>query len=222
WAHVFDGAPVAQDSTLITYELRELDALGDRAAAPALELIIYGVETRLGSHPVFLFGDESWKLLDDPISREWLYQSLRTWRKRNGAIILATQSLIELASSGYRELLLESCPGKIWLPNPQLKGELVREAYRKLGLSESELDMLTDAMPQRQYLYTSPAGRRLFDLDLGPLARALCASTGAPAVAAAREVLSRVGQEGFLDEWLRLRGLPNTINREGGTQWLSN
>ena len=222
WAHVFDGAPVGQDSKLITYELRELDALGDRAAAPALELIIYGVETRLGAHPVFLFGDESWKLLDDPISREWLYQSLRTWRKRNGAIILATQSLIELASSGYRELLLESCPGKIWLPNPQLKGELVREAYRKLGLSENELDMLADAVPQRQYLYTSPAGRRLFDLDLGPIARALCASTGAPAVAAAREVLSRVGQEGFLDEWLRLRGLPNTINREGGTQWLMN
>jgi type IV secretory pathway VirB4 component len=222
WAHVFDGAPVEPDNTLMTYELRELDALGDRAAAPALELIIYGVETRLGAHPVFLFGDEGWKLLDDPISREWLYQSLRTWRKRNGAIVLATQSLIELASSGYRELLLESCPGKIWLPNPQLKGELVREAYRKLGLSDNELELLSNALPQRQYLYTSPAGRRLFDLDLGPVARALCASTGAPDVAAARDVLRRVGQEGFLDEWLRLRGLPNTINREGGTQWLSN
>jgi type IV secretion system protein TrbE len=217
WAHVFDGAPINHDNTLITYELRELDALGDRAAAPAIELIIYGVETRLGQRPVFLFGDEGWKLLNDQVSQEWLYQSLRTWRKRNGAIILATQSLVELASSGYRELLLESCPGKVWLPNPQLKSELVREAYCKLGLSPTELDLLSNAVPQRQYLYTSPAGRRLFDLDLGPIARALCASTGAPDVAAAREVLSRVGPDGFVDEWLRMRGHPMSSTRKEET-----
>ena len=111
---------------------------------------------------------------------------------------------------------------KIWLPNPEIKGELVREAYSKLGLSSTDLDLLSNAVPQRQYLYTSAAGRRLFDLDLGPIARALCASTGAPDVAAAREVVNRVGRDGFVDEWLRMRGLRNIVKMEGGTQWLSN
>ena len=210
WSHIFDGEPANHDNTLITYEMRELDALGDRAAAPAMELIIYGVEVGLdGQHPTFLFADESWRLLNDQVSQDWLYQGLRTWRKRNGSIILATQSLVELASSGYRELLLESCPGKIWTPNAEIKGEVVRNAYRSLGLTETELDVIATAIPQREYFWTSPAGRRLFNLDLGPIARALCASTGSPEVAAAREILARVGQNEFLDEWLHNRLAPN-------------
>jgi type IV secretion system protein VirB4 len=221
WSHIFDGEPTDHNNMLVTYEMRELDSLGDRAASPAKELIISGVEAGLGKRHTFVFLDEAWHLLRDKVSQDWLYRGFREFRRRDGALILATQSLVELANSDYCELILESCSGgTIYLPNPQLNGDYVRAAYRKLGLSETELDTIQNAEPQRQYLWKSSAGIRLFDLDLGPIARALCASTGAPAVAAAREVLKRVGQSQFVNEWLRTQGaLPNG---NGATKWIPN
>ncbi len=77
-------------------------------------------------------------MLSDEVSRDWLYDAIRTFRKRNAGITLATQSLTEIAHSPYRDLLLESCPGKIFLPNPEAKGAYVREAYLKLGLASGK------------------------------------------------------------------------------------
>jgi type IV secretory pathway VirB4 component len=220
WSHIFDGEPTNHDNMLVTYEMRELDALGERTAAPATELIIYGVEAGLGSKHTFVPCDEAWRLLSDKVSQDWLHRGLREFRKRDGALILSTQSLVEVANSDYRELILESCSGgTIFLQNPHLKGDYVRKAYRKLGLSETELDTIQNAMPQRQYLWKSSAGIRLFDLDLGPVARALFGSTGTREVAAAREVLKRVGQSEFVNEWLRMRLRPNGTN--GASKWLS-
>jgi len=211
WGHIFDGDPDnfparAAGSAVSVYEMRGLVALGDRAAAPATELILHGCERRMGGTPTFIYVDEAWRMLSDEVSRGWLYDSIRTFRKRNAGIILATQSLTEIANSPYRDLLLESCPGKIFLPNPEAKGAYVREAYLKLGLSEREINIIADAVPRREYYFHSALGRRLFNLNLGPIALALCAATGHRDVNQARELLQRYGREGFLEAWLAARG----------------
>jgi type IV secretion system protein VirB4 len=210
WGHIFDGEAISQganDSSVTVFELRGLVALGERAAAPATELILHGVETAMTGDPVFIICDEAWRLLSDPVSSDWLFEAIRTFRKKNAGITLATQSLTEIANSPYRDLLLESCPGKIFLPNPEARGEYVRTAYLRLGLSERETEIIGDAQPRRQYYFHSSQGRRLFTLDLGPLALALCAATGYRDVAEAREILERCGSAQFLDAWLHARGL---------------
>jgi type IV secretion system protein TrbE len=137
------------------------------------------------------------------------------WVYLGASIILSTQAAIELVKSGYIELLLQNTPVKIWTPSDELKGEHVRESYRKLGLLPTQLDVLCDAVQQRQYLLTYPGRKcRLFDLDLGPIGRALCGSTGSPQVAAARELMARVGQSEFVNEWLQLCG-------HEATRWLN-
>jgi predicted amidohydrolase len=60
-------------------------------------------------------------------------------------------------------------------------------------------------MPRSQYYYTSPLGSRLFNLDLGPIALALCGSTGHPELRRARELLAEGGD--FLEAWLAERNL---------------
>jgi type IV secretion system protein TrbE len=192
------------------YEMRGLVALGERAAAPATELILHGAETAMGSHPTFIYVDEAWRLLSDAVSAEWLFDAIRTFRKRNAGIVLATQSLNEIANSSYRDLLLESCPGKIFLPNPEASGAYVREAYLKLGLSEREIEIIAHAAPRRQYFFHSTQGRRLFTLNLGPIALRLCAATGARDVEAARALIQAYGAEHFLNAWLgRLPAISN-------------
>jgi type IV secretion system protein TrbE len=218
WGHIFDGeeppAPFS-DNAVTVYEMRGLVALGERAAAPATELILHGAEMAMGTHPAFIYVDEAWRMLSDQVSAEWLFDAIRTFRKRNAGIILATQSLTEIASSPYRDLLLESCPGKIFLPNPEAKGAYVREAYRKLSLSEQEIEMIAEAVPRREYFFHSAAGRRLFNLHLGPIALRLCAATGSRDVEAARTLLKTSGPQLFCDAWLgRLSAYTNGVAHE--------
>lgn len=207
WGRIFDGEPAEDDAEnfLSVYEMRGLMALGERAGAPATELVLHAVESRLTGAPTFIFCDEAWRTLNDPVSGEWLYEAIRTFRKRNAGITLATQSLTEIAASSYCNLLLESCPTKVFLPNPEARGEHVRGTYLKLGLSPREIEIIAHARPRSHYYYASPLGKRLFSCDLGPAALALCAATGHPDVKQARELLTQGGD--FLEAWLRTRGL---------------
>jgi len=175
---------------------------GERAAAPATELILHGTEMAMGTHPMFIYVDEAWRMLSDEVSRDWLYDAIRTFRKRNAGITLATQSLTEISNSPYRDLLLESCPGKIFLPNPEAAGAYVREAYLKLGLSEREIEIVARAAPRRQYFFHSVAGRRLFTLNLGPIALRLCAATGSRDAEHARTLLKTSDPDLFCAAWL--------------------
>jgi type IV secretion system protein TrbE len=218
WGHVFDGeaaiSPSLSGGAVIVYEMRGLVPLGERAAAPATELILHAAEMAMGAGPTFIYVDEAWRMLSDKVSAEWLFDAIRTFRKRNAGIILATQSLTEIASSPYCNLLLESCPGKIFLPNSEAQGEYVRNAYHRLGLSEGEIDIIAKAAPRREYFFHAPNGRRLFTLNLGPLALRLCAATGAADVEHAREVLKTYGHDRFCEVWLGNLSAPNGAQEE--------
>jgi type IV secretory pathway VirB4 component len=207
WGHIFDGEPIPGTRNLLTtYEMRHLDMLGERASGPATELIIHDAEVSLGDTPTFVVIDEARWILSSPVSLPWIDRALRTFRKYNAAIILATQSLAEIESTEVRSLLLESTAIKVFLPNRAAACEHVRALYQQLGLSEKEIEIIAAAIPQRDYLCSTEYGTRLFRLDLGPIARALCASTGANDVARARALLAEHGST-FLDAWLHAKGL---------------
>jgi hypothetical protein len=52
----------------------------------------------------------------------------------------------------------------------------MRDIYGAFGLTDAEISLIAGAEMKRDYFYTSPLGRRLFRLDLGPLALALVGS----------------------------------------------
>jgi type IV secretion system protein VirB4 len=201
WGHIFDGQPGSSDDSRVrVYETHGLTALGERAAAPALEWLLHEIERECTGEPMLIFVDEAWRLLNDPVSADWFYGALRTLRKRNAGIVMATQSITEIAASPYCNLLLESCPAKIFPPNPEARGDHVRNSYLKLGLTGRQVEIIARATPRSQYYYTSPLGSRLVNIDLGPIALALCGSTGHPDLRRARELLASGGD--FLQAWL--------------------
>jgi type IV secretion system protein VirB4 len=206
WKHIFDGEPTATANNRVSvYEMRGLVGLGRRASAPAIELILHSIISNIDGSPTWVFCDEFWSLLADEVSSEWLFDAIRTLRKRNAGFVGCTQSLVEITNSPYRDLLLESCPGKILLPNPEARGEYVREAYYKLGLNEHEVAIIAGATPQRHYYYRCPIGSRLFTLALGDVAKAICASTGYQDVQRARAILAESPNGHFTDAWLSER-----------------
>ena len=66
--------------------------------------------------------------------------------------------------------LLESCPTKILLPNAEARSQNSSAAYRQMGLSDRQIEILSFAIPKRNYYYMSALGQRLFDVGLGPTA----------------------------------------------------
>jgi len=120
--------------------------------------------------------------------------------------VLATQSLSEIANSPYRDVLLESCPTKLYLPNAEALNPQTRELYRKFGLSDRQTDIIAEATPKRDYYYVSPLGRRLFQFAVGPAALAFIGAGSKEDVLAARRLIAQHGER-WRVEWLRTRGL---------------
>ena len=63
--------------------------------------------------------DEAWRYLKDPAVLSYLAEAAKTWRKKNAALIMATQSAVDVTSTPEAAGLLESMPTKVFLANPQ-------------------------------------------------------------------------------------------------------
>ena len=79
--------------------------------------------------------DEAWRYLQDPAVLNYLAEAAKTWRKKNAALILATQSAVDVTATPGAAALLESIPTKLFLANPELP-DAVGALFR---LNESEL-----------------------------------------------------------------------------------
>jgi type IV secretion system protein VirB4 len=184
----------------------------DRALVPVLLYLFHRVEQRLEQgRPSLLVIEEAWLPLMKGIFAARIRQWLLTLRKQNAAVVLATQSLAQLYESPNRAVLLESCPTRILLPNPEAATPGQIGLYRDLGLNDTEIDLLARARRKRDYYFKSPRGSRLFELGLGPLALAFVGTpegaTQAEAIAEARPLIARHGAA-WPREWLLRRGVP--------------
>jgi type IV secretion system protein VirB4 len=120
--------------------------------------------------------------------------------------VFVSQSLAEVVSSSLCDLLLESCPTKVLLPNPEARTPQTRALYRRIGLTERQIELIAEAVPKREYYVTSPLGRRLIDLGLGPAALAFLGAGSPDELAATRALEAECGDT-WPHEWLRARGL---------------
>jgi type IV secretion system protein VirB4 len=200
------------ESFFTVFEMENLMALGERNLVPVLLALFRRFERALTGAPALLILDEAWVMLGHPVFREKIRDWLKTLRKANCAVVLATQSLSDAVRSGLLDVLLESCPTRILLPNEEADkagtGSVLgpRDLYTLFGLNEAEIQILKHAIKKRHYYYTSPEGRRLFELALGPLALAFTAVSSREDVAAVRKLIETEGNFSRA-AWLRERGL---------------
>ena len=197
---------VLLEERFITFELETLMAMGPKVVVPVVTYLFHRIDQRLDGRPTLVILDEAWIMLTNSIFGAKIEEWLRTLRKKNAAVVLATQSLSEIANSPHRDVILESCPTKLYLPNPEAKNSGTQEMYRRFGLSDRQIDIVADATPKRHYYYVSPLGRRLFQFSLGPAALAFIGAGSKEDVLAARRMIEQHGDRWTAD-WLRARGL---------------
>ena len=193
------------------FEMRHLSELPDRLLTPLLLYLFHRIEHRLsGGRPTLIVVEEAWAALLRSRFAERLRRWLLTLRKRNAAVVLVAHSPQQLAALEDGRLITESCPTRIFLPSPDAASREAAALYEGLGLSRAEAELLARARPKRDYYYASPSGRRLFDLQLGPAARAFLGSRPGLSMQETRreaEALMREHGEAWPVHWLRRCGL---------------
>jgi type IV secretion/conjugal transfer VirB4 family ATPase len=199
------------------FELEHLMESGQNSArnvVPVLLYLFHKLEQRLDGRPTLLILDEAWTFIDNSLFAEKIRDWLKTLRKKNAAVIFATQSVSDVLEKPITAAIMESCLTKIFLPNPEARSQNSSAAYRHIGLSDRQIEILSYATPKRQYYYTSPNGQRLFDLGLGPVALSFVGASGKEDLATIRMLQGALGGD-WVPEWLWLRG-----QRYAAGRWL--
>jgi type IV secretion system protein TrbE len=162
----------------LTFETEHLLSMNEKAVVPVLLYLFRQIEKRLDGRPTLVLLDEAWVFLRHPLFRDRLRDWLKTLRKQNGAVVLATQNLSDVFQSSIKDVVLESCPTKILLPNTEAANPASREFYDAIGLNEREIGIVQKALPKREYYIVSPQGRRKISLGLGGVALAFVGVSG--------------------------------------------
>lgn len=181
----------------------------DKIAPAVLTYLFFQIQRRLKGAPSLLVVDEAWTAMKDPLFSEKIRGWLKTFRKLNCAVILATQSIADVVNSTIRDAVFESCPTKILLANPDARGEQLGAFYRNfLQLNERQINLLAHMVRKREYYMLSPQGRRVFNLGLGPVALSFVGASSGDELAKVEELKSLYGRK-WPAEWLKIRGLPD-------------
>jgi type IV secretion/conjugal transfer VirB4 family ATPase len=128
--------------------------------------------------------DEAWRFAKDPTVKAYITEALKTWRKRNAAMILATQSGEDFLDPDLLRTVIESCPTKVFLANPGLDLDRARQLFH---LNHTEASLIQRLVPRRQALLKRPDLSKVINLVVDPESARIYApaTTGASATAAA-------------------------------------
>ncbi|APG87203.1 conjugal transfer protein TrbE [Sinorhizobium americanum] len=189
-----------------TFEVERLMNMGERNLVPVLTCLFHRIEKRLDGSPSLIILDEAWLMLGHPVFRAKIREWLKVLRKANCAVVLATQSISDAESSGIIDVLKESCPTKICLPNGAAREPGTREFYERLGFNDRQIETVAAAIPKREYYVATPEGRRLFDMALGPAALSFVGASGKDDLKRVRALKTEHGREWPI-HWLKTRGV---------------
>lgn len=193
-------------SNTVCFEMEEL-MHANGAVAPVITYLFHRLEECFDGKPTLLILDEAWLFLDDPMFAARIREWLKTLRKKNVAVVFATQSLADIANSSIAPALIESCPTRIFLPNERAQEPQTKAIYEQFGLNTRQIELISQAAPKQHYYYQSPLGCRLFELGLGPLALSICGAASPEHQAQLDRIWAETEGDGFAECWLHEQGL---------------
>ena len=204
WGRLLDAeAERLGEADVLAFETEGL--IGTGAASAVLAYLFHRIEDRLDGRPTLLIVDEGWLALDDKGFAGQLREWLKTLRKKNASVVFATQSLADIDCSAIAPAIIESCPTRVFLPNERALEPQIASIYRRFGLNDRQIEILSRSTPKRDYYCQSRRGNRLFELGLGEVALAFTAASSKTDQALIARLLAEHGRDGFARAWLTTR-----------------
>jgi type IV secretion system protein VirB4 len=176
-AWLFDNARDALDLDQVTLGF-DMTALLESPGlrTPAMMYLFHRVDARLTGEPAMILIDEGWKALDDPVFAARIRDWLKTLRKRNAIVGVATQSARDALDSSISAALVEQTATMVFMPNPKAREE---DYCAGFGLTPHELDLVR-ALPahSRCFLVRHANHSVVVRLDLSGMADVLMVLSG--------------------------------------------
>ena len=185
-----------------TFEMEKLMST-PQIVGTVLMYIFHRIEQSLRGEPTIIVLDECWVFFDNEQFAAKIREWLKVLRKANASVIFATQSITDIVNSPIFNTVLESCPSRIFLPNPDALEEATAKNYMTFGLNKRQIQILSAATKKSDYYYVSPFGSRLFQLALEacPVSLAYVA-VNTKGILEAKKLISMYGEESFNHRWL--------------------
>ena len=189
----------------MVFEIEDLMNMGEQNLVPVLTYLFHRIEKSLDGRPTILVLDEAWIMLGHPVFRAKVREWLKVMRKANCAVILATQSLSDAKNSGILDVLTESCLTKIYLPNRSAREEAQEALYTSMGLNKTQINIIAEGTPKRDYYVVTPHGRREVQLALEhcPRSLAFLGASDKESIARIQELSTLHGPADWQTVWLQ-------------------
>ena len=189
-------------SDFTVFELERLMKKGEHILIPAIRYLFHMIERSVDGSPILIVLDEAWAIFKNKIFQSMLDEWLRKIAKKNVYIVMATQQLTDVMNSQIFDVLTDNCKTKILLANEAAEKEYIASLYQKFGLNEKQIQLVANAVAQKEYYYMSPLGNRMFRLDLGIATLSFLARTSVEQITRARQLKDECGDE-FGYYWMR-------------------
>ena len=172
WAPTFDGPPEERvkvgDDAWQVIDLAGATEHPDWCAAALFYLferlrLVVEDDAELGRLKLMVV-DEAWRYLADPAVLTVLTEAAKTWRKRNAALVMATQSVVDLTVSEQSKALLEMLPTKLLLANASFP----QAAADALQLSEAEYETVRGLEPKKELFLCRDVEKVVLRLTVDP------------------------------------------------------
>lgn len=152
------------DARLMGFDMTDF-LENDAIRPPLMSYLFHRLDDIVDGKPVIIDIDEFWKALGDPAFRHFARDGLKTYRKRNAMMMFGTQSPADALRSDIAETIIEQCPTKILLPNPNAQA---RDYIDGLNLTEAEFRLIkVDLSPEsRRFLIKQGHDSVVVELDL--------------------------------------------------------
>ena len=182
------------------FEIEPLMNLGEKYVIPVITYLFYRIEKSCKGQPVMIFLDEAWLMLGHPAFRNKIREWLKVMRKKNCAVIMATQEISDLSSNPIFSTLVESCPTKVFLPNPNATMEQGQKLYSLFGLNSRQISNISTGRKKMDYYVVSDHNCRMIQLGLGPLALAFVGVSDPEKIQHINELIEKFGEK-WQEQW---------------------
>lgn len=190
-------------SDFTVFETKKLSGFSNMLKVPIFRYLCHSVNRQLTGEPTIIILEEGWSFIKEPIMQPVIVDWAKQIRKNNAILVIATQSVNDVLKSDIVDDLIDNFPTKILLPNNQIKNnELSLNDYYKLGLNDSQINLLVNSLPKRDYYFSNVIGNRLFSLDLGEIAKCFLTNSSMENIKMAKYMKS-IHQDDFAYHWLK-------------------
>lgn len=134
--------------------------------------------------PTLIYIEECWFFMSDEAFEQKIRDWLKTFRKKVAHVVMATQSVDDLAQSKVFSAIRDNMPTRIFLPNPNATSESLSELYRRqFELTTEQIQLIRNATPKRNYFITQPGAAKMVDCKFSPAIMACIRSDVAAQIA---------------------------------------